>query len=48
MLTSVKPIAKLNFEFLTRNILTLLTMLDIIWYINKAFMHSSLHLEFLT
>ena len=27
--------------------LTLLSMLNIIWYMGEAFMHSSLHLEFL-
>ena len=42
-----KTNCKTNFEFLTRYILTLLSMLNIIWYIGKAFMHSSLQLEFL-
>ena len=47
MLISVKQIAKPNFEFLTKYILTSLTVLNIIWSISKAFMHRGLKLDFL-
>ena len=46
MLISVKQIAKPNFEFLTKYILTSLTVLNIIWCISKVFMHKSLQLDF--
>ena len=47
MLISVKQIAKPNFEFLTKFILTSLTVLNIMWCISKAFMHRGLKLDFL-
>ena len=47
MLISVKQIAKPNFEFLTKYILTSLTVLNIICCISKAFMCRGLKLDFL-
>ena len=46
MLISVKQIAKPNFEFLTKYILTSLAVLNIMWCISKAFMHRGLQLDF--
>ena len=47
MLISVKQIAKQYLEFLTKYILTSLTVLNIIWCISKAFMHRGLKLDLL-
>ena len=47
MLISVKQIAKQYLEFLTKYILTSLTVLNIIWCISNAFMHRGLKLDLL-